>query len=688
MSSVKLLLLLFILTAIPAAGQKELNTWYFGEHAGIDFTSGHPVALHNGSIYTNEGCSGICDPKGNLLFYTDGVTVWDKTHHIIANGTGLHGNSSSTQSAIVVRKPRSLNLYYIFTIDCAEDSMHRGLQYSIVDMNRNGGKGEVISKNNRVYAPTGEKLTAIQQKGSSSVWIVIVGYTDRDFYSYLLTAHGLDMVPIRSKGMRFNSAGYNGLIGYMKASADGSKLAIVSEYNGYITVFSFDAVTGRAGNCIFYALTSAPYGVEFSANGKMLYTTENTIWLRQYNLDSLYGDSITYFGSNKTKNLRYLVDSSSYILGALQLGPDKKIYVSMAPDYVGAIDFPDLAGPACRFDSAAVHLDSGAHATLGLPAYLASYFYTLFSYTDTCFGSATHFSITDNSHIDSVHWNFGDSATGRFNTSKQLSSSHVFSHTGLFKVAVTTYIEGVALDDTLDVTITKPEANLGPDTSLCCICHDTIRLNAFCEGCTYRWNDGATSSARSITTAGDYWVSVNSRNCSTTDTIHISGTTRPLFAFRDTAVCDSFTLVAKYSSGNNHYRWQDGTVGSRYTTYNSGIYYVTATNECAELTDTVNVIITNCDCYLYIPNSFTPDHNGLNEIFKPSLCSAEKYQMEIFNRWGEKLFETHDLQTGWNGTFNGKAVEEGVYIYHIKGYNHYTGFIEKKGIVNLLRAGN
>jgi gliding motility-associated-like protein len=359
----------------------------------------------------------------------------------------------------------------------------------------------------------------------------------------------------------------------------------------------------------------------------------------------------------------------------------------MAPDYVGAINSPDIYGPGCNFDSAAVKMDSGAHPTLGLPGYLASYFYTLFRYSDTCYGSATQFSIADNSHIDSIRWNFDDPASGRFNTSAKLSTSHIFSHLGTFKVSIATYIEGVRLDDTLDVAITKPEVNLGHDTSLCCICHDTIKLNAYCENCSYRWNDGSYEAFRVVTQPGDYWVTVRSGNCSASDTIHIANITRPLFSFRDTAVCDSFTIMAKYAGANNQYRWQDGTGGSRYTTYNSGRYYVTATNDCAEITDSVNITITNCDCYLYIPNSFTPDHNGLNETFKPRLCSADKYQMEIFNRWGEKLFETHDLSTGWNGTFNGKSVVEGAYIYRIRGYNHYTGFIDKKGVVFLLKPG-
>src|SRR6185503_9676016 len=79
--------------------QKEANVWYFGTNAGVDFNSGAPVAITNGKLNTNEGCATIADKStGQLLFYTDGITVYDRTHAIMSNGTGLKGNASSTQS--------------------------------------------------------------------------------------------------------------------------------------------------------------------------------------------------------------------------------------------------------------------------------------------------------------------------------------------------------------------------------------------------------------------------------------------------------------------------------------------------------------------------------------------------------------------------------------------------------------
>ena len=104
----------------------------------------------DGQLYTNEGCASISDTEGNLLFYTDGITVHTKNHTIMENGTELKGDPSSTHSAIIIPKPGTTTVYYIFTVDALtlNGGGVDGLQYSEVDMSFNGGLGKVTSKNN------------------------------------------------------------------------------------------------------------------------------------------------------------------------------------------------------------------------------------------------------------------------------------------------------------------------------------------------------------------------------------------------------------------------------------------------------------------------------------------------------------------------------------------------------------
>ena len=99
----------FILFSNISYSQKEENIWYFGNRAGLDFNSGSPVALTDGVLFTNEGCSVISDNTGNLLFYTDGTRVWNKNHRQMPNGLELMGNFSSNQSAVTVSHLINLN---------------------------------------------------------------------------------------------------------------------------------------------------------------------------------------------------------------------------------------------------------------------------------------------------------------------------------------------------------------------------------------------------------------------------------------------------------------------------------------------------------------------------------------------------------------------------------------------------
>lgn len=101
-------------------------------------------------------------------------------------------------------------------------------------------------------------------------------------------------------------------------------------------------------------------------------------------------------------------------------------------------------------------------------------------------------------------------------------------------------------------------------------------------------------------------------------------------------------------------------------------------------TDTTQSLVTiKPDVSVYIPNTFTPNDDGINDVFKPQGVGIqnENYKMQIYDRWGEKIFESQDFNTGWDGTYKGKKAQEGVYayiivLYDIKGYKHfYKGHI-------------
>ena len=119
----KQLVFFFCCLSLQVSAQKQGNNWYFGDGAGVSFNSGSPVALLNGQhVYPgssahNEGCAAISDSSGALLLYTDGMTVWNRQHQVMQNGTGLLGNYSSTQSSVIVPDPANPDRwFYVFTI--------------------------------------------------------------------------------------------------------------------------------------------------------------------------------------------------------------------------------------------------------------------------------------------------------------------------------------------------------------------------------------------------------------------------------------------------------------------------------------------------------------------------------------------------------------------------------------------
>ena len=170
-------LIIYFITSVCFA-QKESAIWYFGEYAGLDFNNVNvPVALTDGQLNTFEGCATISDGDGNLLFYTDGVTVYNKNHEVMQNGMGLLGHESSTQSAIIVPEIGNDNIYYLFTID-GYTGESRGFHYSKIDMTLDSGLGGVLpdTKNIFLLSGTQEKITAVKHRDGKGIWVITCSY--------------------------------------------------------------------------------------------------------------------------------------------------------------------------------------------------------------------------------------------------------------------------------------------------------------------------------------------------------------------------------------------------------------------------------------------------------------------------------------------------------------------------------
>ena len=437
-------ILLFFCLKINA--QREATNWFFGVNAGLNFNSGVPTLLDNSQVNTLEGCSTISDESGNLLFYTDGVTVWNRMHDIMLNGTDLIGSFSSTQSSIVVPNPANANIYYVFTTDVVDaydttTNQSNGFNYSVIDITLDGGLGGVTDKNINLLPNTSEKVSAALSD-DGNYWVV-THYRD-SFYSFKITGTGVNTVPVVSP-TSFLVDDHRNFRGNMKISPNGKKLAIAHAFffpnqTGHLYLYDFNDETGAVQNADFLGDGLVYYGVEFSSNASKLYASA-----KLFNADnSLSNIQVQQFDVNAANvgNTRYVVHNypqsqvSPSLGGSLQIGFDKRIYHSLPGSTMSTINTPNFSGISCNFELASVDLGEN-FARFGLPSYVQSYFESIATVENLCLGQATTFTVDDTTDIVSINWDFGDVASGANNTSTQISPSHTFSNAGLYIVTST-----------------------------------------------------------------------------------------------------------------------------------------------------------------------------------------------------------------------------------------------------------
>jgi hypothetical protein len=199
------LILMVLFGGSIATAQKQNNVWYFGSGVGLDFNGTPPAVLHDGAMglssgqrFEYEGCASVSDRRtGALLFYTDGISVWNNSHKVMPNGKGLLGRHHSTNSAMIVPMPGDDQRYYIFTADAGfgrdstPDGPNAGINYSIVDMRLDGGRGDIVEKNHHLLNRATEKLCVIPQPRCGSYWVITQGWLEKKYYAFLVTANGV-----------------------------------------------------------------------------------------------------------------------------------------------------------------------------------------------------------------------------------------------------------------------------------------------------------------------------------------------------------------------------------------------------------------------------------------------------------------------------------------------------------------
>ncbi|TRW27169.1 T9SS type B sorting domain-containing protein [Flavobacterium zepuense] len=621
----KTIIILLLFTSYTQA--QEHNIWYFGYHAGLDFNGGAPLALTDGQINTIEGTASISDNNGDLLFYTDGVTIWNKDHQIMENGNDLMGHESSTQSAIIIPKPGSQQQYYVFTVPAGGTS---GFRYSTIDLGINSGLGAVINKNNLLQAPAAECINTTWHNNGEDIWVVAHSYNFNLFYTYLVTTGGVSSSPVISSSVLIPDAVG---MGSVKISPDGSKIAFTRNAipNG-TQVFDFNNATGVISNPIQLTATGGyDYGVEFSASGNVLYTTSGP-HLNQYDL---LANDIAASG---------IVIIIGVGFGSIQRGPDNKIYAArIDQNYVSVINNPETIGVGCNFQAEGVSLGGNDFlrlSTFGLPnTVLSPVFKIKLDNQTLCIGEVATFSINPSTtQFESVLWEFGDG-----NTSAEVSPVHTYQAAGTYTVKLTAHRQGITKVTQTSITVSPiPPITQPANMALCDENHNgTALFNLIAQNApilgtqdpneyiityhtTLEYAESGTDSldGNFANTSNPQTIYVRMEDkhsgCYATTSFDLIVAPEPVIAMPDNyTFCQGSTAVLTAPEGFETYLWSTGDTARIINVNVPGNYILTVTENnngsLCESSKAITVYVSDAPIITQIHSSdWTDNHNTIS----------------------------------------------------------------------------
>jgi gliding motility-associated-like protein len=719
--------------------QKQADWWYFGENAGLTFTSGVAQVVTDGTLQTSEGCSSMSDANGNLLFYTDGRFVYTATHTLMAPVShSLGGNISTTQSALIIKKPGAANIYYIFTLP---EEGNGGFTYSELDMSLAGGNGSITVQNTVLKAGNvTEKLSAVRHCNGNDIWVAIHELGSNAFYTYSVSSAGVNTVAIVSNVGRVHTDVH----GQMKFNNNGSRIACAvdtianpSPYAGkaYLDLLSFDNSTGIVSNsnALYVNNYQALYGLEFSQDNTKVYGT-------YYNLSGVNGDNwyLVQFDLSAPNILSsafvvhtVIGGSANEQLRACQIARDGKIYVIEHPSpFISVINNPNLAGAACSYSDNAINVDplmtSTHECRLGLPGFMTSYFNSTFPAVTPCIVQAVANFTNPTTICKNDCINFTDLSTGSVTvwnwtfpggtpsvSSAQNPSTVCFGTPGTYTVKLV--VSNGATTDSAKKVVTvnnctvNATANFSHSDTVFCK-NTCINFTDLSTGSITVWNwtfPGASPSISAMqnptsicySAAGTYTAILLASNGSSTasavHTVQVGGpsvSAGPNYTYQiNNAIVPGVTITA---SGNaNTYVWSPTLALSNSTSpvtfanpTVTTVYTLTGTdaNGCTQIS-TVQIYVDETCGDLFIPTAFSPNADGENDLECVFGSCITEMTFAIYDRWGEKVFESTDPKTCWDGMWQGKIMDTGVFVYHLLATFRNGEKIDKKGNIHLIR---
>lgn len=663
-SIIIILILLIIGFENFAQNYRHGNNWYFGETA-LNFDTDPPTDLMNSAMLFNmtpyasylEGNATYSDKNGNLLFYSDGLFVWDRTHQIMPSvlpDSGFltpvtpttNNVRSSVQSVVIIPIPEDSTKFYLFTNEGIPTTAAKGLYYSVLDINEIGNGtatcplGNVISKHNHLMDSTSEAMTAVRHDNGKDFWLIIARAGTDSMFSFKVTENGIEQPIVSTIGYNFPVQSLG-----MKANLQGNRITLATFYEDLtdiLLVIRFDNKTGVASSLLeIPVVTGDPmqqkqaFGGIFSPNGNYIY--------RVWDGNELYQHDVRPFG-----------DTTPVFIGTLPipkvvpLDPSGIIQIPPPMDYIVGqndkvyIKAEKLQSTSSGFDK--IHVinnpnEKGLACNLGLneitAANKASFFPNVFLYSNyelsnpyqqfdftyhsiSCTDSNNFYGPIDTNDISWL-WDFGDVASGIKNTDTSENTGHLFSQPGIYEVKLFGQYKPCDKNYWVEknIIILSDTSYQLEDKQICM--GETVRLGlnlANNDSVTYQWIpttaivDTASPYTLANPTATTTYKLLISNGCYT-DTLEqqiiVNSPPSQMLSFTDTSICrgDSVKIGFDLPLDSTLYYWYPSAGLSNSYTYNpnaspdSTIQYIVGYYGQAECYayDTVNITVIDFTFY-------------------------------------------------------------------------------------------
>lgn len=637
-----LILLIFFSSAYPQSNnvttncprmQHQADIWYFGDKAGIDFISGTAVPDVSQNVMTAYKASSVmCDSTGNLLFFTNGEKVWDRNFTVMDNASGLDADLGVTQPCIIIPKPDDPTIYFIFTLDVIpikpdNSYVTKGLRYSIIDMKMRNGMGDASMLNLPLLNPACQKLTAVKHKDNRSVWVIAHAWDSNEFYAYLISDAGLQS-PVISPVGSIHGGGY-----LEQSNAEGAMKAspdgksLALAFKNIVELFKFNNETGIISD--YKSVTMTDPGVNASG---IEFSPDSkklytSLFQRAGNGPPTRPSFIYQFDLNNPPLNPVLIDSLPGVrISYMQLATDGRIYLSRTINLVSRKDSLDVI-----YNPNRPGLECNYNKLNNVPA--------------------SRFSLDGKTSI-----------FGLPNFIQSYVNLPAFRWDSVCKGDVTRF---------------------------------SILNTANTDSVFWDFGDGGVSASmdpiHTYALPGNYWVKLTSKfnGISYIDSALVTNYALPVIGLGDTILLYAGSSINLHAGGGfKEYTWSTNSQDSIISVATQGNYWARVKDfNCCINSDSVYVKVFE----YFIPNAFTPNGDGLNDVFKVvGLYKNIKFKMYLYSRWGQLVYESDNIDQGWDGTSKGAYCEPGSYVWIVNvgflGQDIITqGDIVLKGTVTLVR---